>query len=109
MMPPNAHAVLVEREKITEYLLNPEHRYGASKAQFFAEFGFELRAWEVLADALREHGQHYEVSTIRETLWGPRYEVDGELKTPDRPDPAFAQSGNWTTERLRHGSSRLIL
>ncbi len=87
MMLPNAHLALVERAKVTEYLLNTEHRYGASKARFFAEFGFELQAWEVLADALLEHGHHYEVSKIRQTLWGPRYEVNGELNTPDRRRP----------------------
>ena|SRR3989442_10183984 len=87
MMLPNAHLAVVEREKITEYLLNPEHRYGASKARFFAEFGFELRAWETLAEALREHGQHYEVGRTRQTSWGPRYEIDGELNTPDGRRP----------------------
>jgi uncharacterized protein DUF6883 len=87
MVLPNPHLVVVERAKITEYLLNPEHRYGASKAQFFAEFGFELRNWKTLAEALREHGQQYEVSVMRQTLWGPRFEVDGELNTPDGRRP----------------------
>jgi hypothetical protein len=41
---PNAEFAVVEREKITEYLLNPEHRYGLSKARFFAGFGFTLEA-----------------------------------------------------------------
>ena len=26
---PNAHLAVVEREKVTEYLLNPVHRFGA--------------------------------------------------------------------------------
>jgi hypothetical protein len=41
----------------------------------------------VLADALREHGQRYQVSRTRQTLWGPRYEVDGELNTRDDRRP----------------------
>lgn len=89
MMLPNAHLALVERAKITEYLLNVEHRNGASKARFFAGFGFELRAWETLANALREHGQSYEVSRTRQTLWGPRYEIEGELSTPDGRRPSI--------------------
>ena len=84
---PNGRLALVEREKITEYLLNPAHRHGASKARFFAEFGFELKAWKTLAEALRKHGQSHEVSRTRETLWGPRYEIDGELSTPDGRRP----------------------
>jgi hypothetical protein len=84
---PNASVVKVEREKITEYLLNAEHRYGASKARFFARFGFNLATWETLALALREHGRQYEVSEVTETIFGPRYEVEGELRTPDGRTP----------------------
>lgn len=84
---PNAHLVIVEREKITEYLLNPSHRYGASKARFFLEFGFQIDDWEVFAEALREQGQVHEVSLVRQTRWGPRYEIDGELNAPDGRQP----------------------
>ena len=54
---PNADKAVVEREKIVDYLLNPGHRYGASKARFFAQFGFRPESWEVLAAALRAQGQ----------------------------------------------------
>ena len=84
---PNAHLALVEQEKITDYLLNSAHRYGASKARFFAGFGFHLEAWEVLAAALREHGQHNEVTRIKRTGFGPRYEVEGLLRVPDNRRP----------------------
>ncbi len=42
---PNANNLIVEREKIVDYLLNPAHRYGASKARFFSQFGFRIEAW----------------------------------------------------------------
>jgi hypothetical protein len=87
MMLPNAHLAIVEREKITEYLLNPAHRFGAGKARFFAEFGFDLERWELLAESLRQHGQDHQVSRTRQTFWGPRFEIDGELNTPDRRRP----------------------
>jgi len=35
MKVPNAHLAQVNREKIVNYLLNPAHRYGISKARFF--------------------------------------------------------------------------
>ena len=66
---PNADAALVEEVKVTKYLLNPGHRYGASKARFFAQFGFRVEAWEQLALALREHGRQNEVRRVRETGW----------------------------------------
>lgn len=79
---PNPDQLLVEREKIVDYLLNPAHRYGASKARFFIEFGFRVDAWEQLAVALREHGQTHDVARVTETGFGPRYAVEGELNTP---------------------------
>jgi hypothetical protein len=79
---PNAEKLVVEREKIVDYLLNPAHRYGASKARFFTDFGFRLEAWERLAEALREHGRTHEVARVSETGFGPRYAVEGELNTP---------------------------
>ena len=84
---PNADKLVVEREKIAEYLLNPMHRYGASKARFFAGFGFRVEAWETLAESLREHGRTHEVARMRETGFGPRYLVEGEMNTPDGRRP----------------------
>ena len=84
---PNAEQAVVEREKITDYLLNLAHRYGASKANFFLEFGFRLDDWQQLADALREHGQILSVTKTKQTPFGPRYEIDGELGTPDGRAP----------------------
>ena len=76
---PRAAALIVELEKVTGYLLNPAHRYGASKARFFAAFGFRAEDWETFARAVREHGQNHEVTKTTETGFGPRYEVEGEL------------------------------
>ncbi len=61
---PNANLALVEREKIVNYLLNASHRYGSSKARFFAGYGFRVEEWAVLAEALRRHGQDHEVSKV---------------------------------------------
>jgi len=84
---PAANKLVVEREKITDYLLNPAHRYGASKARFFMQFGFRIAAWELLAQALREHGQKHDVVKTRETGFGPRYEVEGGLSCPNGRHP----------------------
>jgi hypothetical protein len=84
---PNAEKLIIEREKIVDYLLNPEHHIGSSKANFFGKFGFCVEKWEVLAEALRIHGQTNEVEKIYETGFGPRYLVEGKLKTPDGRNP----------------------
>lgn len=87
MKVPAPEQLLIEREKIVNYLLNPAHRYGASKARFFSAFGFRPEAWEVFQAALRDHGQRCEVTRVTETGFGPRYEVEGELTTPDGRRP----------------------
>lgn len=73
---PAANKLVVEREKIADYLLNPAHRHGASKARFFSHFGFRIAAWEQRAQALREHGRTHEVTKTQETGFGPRNEVE---------------------------------
>lgn len=102
---PNAHLAVVEREKITGYLLNKEHRYGASKALFLSAFGFAPADWQTLAQALREHAQRHEVSKFKETIFGPRFEMDGELNAPDGRTPRLR-----TVWQLDHGevAPRLI-
>ena len=84
---PNVDKLIVEREKIADYLLNPAHRYGASKARFFTHFGFSAENWEQLAAALREHGRTHDITRTRETGFGQRYEVEGELNCPNGRRP----------------------
>lgn len=84
---PHPDRLVVEQEKIADYLLNRVHPYGASKARFFAAFGFRAEQWERLAAALREHGVQHDVALVGETGFGPRYVVEGELDTPDGRRP----------------------
>lgn len=87
MQLPNANKITIDREKITDYLLNAAHRFGASKAHFFVHFGFRVEKWERLAQALREHGQANAVTKTRETGFGLRYEVEGRLNCPNGHHP----------------------
>ena len=87
MKMPNANLAIVEREKIADYLLNPAHPYGASKARFFVSFGFHAGAWETLAAAFLVHGQQNEVARQKQTGFGPRYEVEGAITAPDGRRP----------------------
>lgn len=84
---PNADKVLVERDKIIHYLLNVKHHIGSAKATFFLDHGFRAEKWEVLAKALRIHGQTQQVKSVRETNYGLSYAVEGKLITPDERNP----------------------
>ncbi len=82
MMLPNSHSALVERGKITEYLLNPEHPDNGGKAAFFAALGFDRDAWQTFAAALRKLALTTPVSRKMETVHGIKYIVDGEIESP---------------------------
>src|SRR5436190_487430 len=80
---PNPDQLRVDREKIEDYLMNPDHDEGRSKAGFFTRFGFHRDRWGELAAALREHGRNNEVLNRVESPHGERYTVGGVLMTPD--------------------------
>lgn len=79
---PNPLSALVEREKITEYLLNPSHPDNGGKAAFFIALGFERENWEPFAAALRRLALNAHVSKYMETAYGKKYIVDGAIESP---------------------------
>lgn len=79
---PNASLALVERPKITEYLLNREHPDNGGKAEFFMALGFFPNDWETLATALCMLATNSPVSRSMESPHGKKYIVDGAIETP---------------------------
>ena len=75
---------VIAREKITEYLLNPEHPDNGGKAVFFMMLGFTVEGWETFAEALRKLALTPSVSRSMETVHGKKYIVDGEIEGPIR-------------------------
>lgn len=102
---PNAHLAVIHREKIVDYLLNPIHPDGYSKADFFTGCGFKLNDWTALATALLLHGCENEVSKAKPSSFGIRYEVDGKICTPGLNQPRIR-----TVWQIDHGkvAPRLI-
>lgn len=60
--------------KLTEYLLNPRHPEGGSKARLFLAKGFSPQAPEVLEEALLRHALQAEEVTRR-----PGFRGQGEV------------------------------
>jgi hypothetical protein len=79
---PNASLVRVEREKITDYLLNREHPDNGGKADFFIALGFLRNDWETLATTLRKLATNCAISQSMESVHGKKYIVDGAIETP---------------------------
>jgi hypothetical protein len=83
MKVPNAQSATVPERKVTQYLLNPAHPAGGSKASFFLRFGFRATDWRRLAEALLQHARDNEVVETEPTAHGIRYVVEGSMITPD--------------------------
>ncbi len=80
---PNRANVLVEHDKVVNYLLNAGHPEGAGKARLFLALGFKRGAWQVLAAELRRIGQEENVTQVVESAHGRKYIVDGVLPAPN--------------------------
>lgn len=84
---PNAKFVVVEKEKITAYLLNAAHPDNGGKATFFLSMGFTLGAWTEFAAALRALAEISEVFESLESPHGMKYILDGPIDAPTGKTP----------------------
>jgi len=50
---------------------------------FFTRYGFSVDAWQILAQALRNHAADNLVAEIEDSPFGKRYIIEGEIYAPD--------------------------
>ncbi len=79
---PNSDQAGIPREKLTGYLLSTTHPVGGAKANFFRSFGFNDQNVELLEAGLLLIAQTEEVAAVTDSLYGTKYEMDGDLRTP---------------------------
>ncbi len=80
---PHADRLEIPQAKVVQYLLSSTHRAGRGKAGFFAACGFQVSAWETLADALRQQAKGNDVTLSEDTPFGTRYIIEGPLVAPN--------------------------
>jgi hypothetical protein len=79
---PNSDRAVIESSKLTEYLLNTEHKRGGAKAKLLLHFGYSPENWQQLESDIRKFHLDVDVNVIKETAYGVRYEVSANLLTP---------------------------
>lgn len=84
---PNAEQAHVDQKKVVHYLLDLTSVKGAAKARFFLAFGFTIDAWEIFAEACKQHGRTNKIVETRITAHGVNYSIVGALNTPDQRNP----------------------
>lgn len=98
----------IDREKLTQYLLNVNHQEGRGKAIFFYSVGFDGENWSELAIALRNHADEGTVVASDESTYGTKYVVDGPLRTPGGKKSMIRSVWLVTDEDDEESSPRLI-
>ena len=78
---PFANAAIVEERKLIDYLLNPAHPQGHSKAAFFGQFGFERERPDIFRHALIEAASSASMQEFI-TPYGTKYVGTGILRAP---------------------------
>jgi hypothetical protein len=79
---PNSDLAIIEPSKLTDYLLNSEHKRGGAKAKLLLQFGYSLENWQQLESDIRKFHLVADVNVIKETAYGMRYEISTNLMTP---------------------------
>lgn len=101
---PDFTEAIVATEKVRDYLLNPEHPDGGSKAAWFQSLGYARDRWGELAnDLLALAATCDQFATVR-TPFGVKYVVKGQIgRKSDRTASVLAV---WVVEAGR--SPRLV-
>jgi hypothetical protein len=76
---PNGKRAIVDRRKLQEYCLNPQHPRGRNKARVFASVGIRQADVEVLRTALVAAAGSAEAQLGVANPYGQRYIVDFDL------------------------------
>ena len=86
---PNNNTSYIEEDKMTKYLLSPNHEIGRHKADFFNRFGFSLDNIDEFETALKNHSIEREINDVRTNQYGTKYELRCEIITPDQRNPCI--------------------
>jgi hypothetical protein len=79
---PNADRAVIAVEKIRDYLLNPAHRRGGSKARRLIAMGYSADDWQQLADDLRSQHLGRDVDAQEQNEYGEKYIIIADLLGP---------------------------
>jgi hypothetical protein len=79
---PNSERAVVDRRKLTDYLLARSHPVGRGKSRFFERLGFSNNDPEALEAALCSLAAGSDQVTQQDTGFGTKYIADGQLRGP---------------------------
>ncbi|HEY3269158.1 MAG TPA: hypothetical protein VGM37_19780 [Armatimonadota bacterium] len=84
---PGADKAWVPDDKLTKYILTPNHLKGGSRAAFLAAHGFDLADTGAVRLALLDHARRNPAFLKSVSDYGELWNVWGPLATPDGTNP----------------------
>lgn len=79
---PSPDKVLIERDKLVNYLLNPQHPENGGKSKFFLQLGFDPNRWEEMANTLRQLAKESDVMLTTDSDHGRKFVLVGKIHSP---------------------------
>jgi len=79
---PNAEHALIPNGKLRDYLLNPAHPVGGSKARWFSSVGYDVESSEQLSAELLQIVRKSDDYLEEKTDFGVKYLVKGKIELP---------------------------
>lgn len=79
---PNRERAAIAPSKLTQYLLNVQHKRGGTKARLLVRFGYSVSNWQQLEADIRRYHLDADADVMRATSYGVRYEISAFLQTP---------------------------
>jgi hypothetical protein len=79
---PEGSILEIAENKIKDYLLNPNHPDGKSKAEFFIANGINLESIELFEELLKQQASVCEIAKIITTFYGIKYVFESSIKFP---------------------------
>lgn len=73
----------IDPRKLRDYLLNPAHPEGATKAQYLSEMGYNQENYHILEVDLRNQHLLCDVQPGKVSIYGVKYEIVAPLVGPN--------------------------
>jgi len=77
------YTTIIAPDKLIDYILNPNHYEGSSKAKFLSELGYDQSNWQVLEKDLREQFLSLDTIPGKSSSYGDKFEIIGDIIGPN--------------------------
>ena len=75
--------VFIDPAKVRDYLLDPDHPEGGSKARYFRSLGYSRLAWRRLESDLRSAHESKRIKNDVQTVYGDKYRLVSRITGPN--------------------------